>query len=356
MITDKRNRWNFYCREILISLLSTAALGVLLLSFDGRAITTYAQENLPTMRTCGSVTRYEALLQENATFRANRAAIQNYLTAFRSVESRTAAARRVTQTIPVVVHVVYNTNEQNISEAQIASQIAALNRDFQLQNSDTSTIPAAFKPSLGNPNIKFELATKDPNGAPTAGVSRTKTAETSFTYQGPKADWIKFTAHGGFDAWPRDNYLNIWVGKLDGVIGYASFPGEPAQTDGVVIHYQAFGTMGTAKAPYNLGRTATHEIGHWLNLSHIWGDKPNCTGSDDVDDTPIQADPNYDHPSFPHKSCAGQPNGDMFMNYMDYVDDSVMVMFTTGQVERMDATLSGPRSTVRGVTAPAIAP
>jgi hypothetical protein len=117
----------------------------------------------------------------------------------------------------------------------------------------------------------------------------------------------------------------------------------PAKTDGVVILYTAFGTTGAARAPFKLGRTATHEVAHWLNLRHIWGDRNDCGGDDFVSDTPNAQLPNYSSPVFPHLSCKNGPNGDMFMNYMDYVDDAAMVMFTPGQGTRMNATLAGAR-------------
>jgi hypothetical protein len=156
---------------------------------------------------------------------------------------------------------------------------------------------------------------------------------------------VKYTSRGGINAWPSERYLNIWVCSLgNGLLGYAQFPGGPAATDGVVILNLAFGTTGTAQAPFNLGRSATHEIGHWLNLRHIWGDTEHCEGTDFVVDTPNAQSPNYGKPHFPHVSCNNGPNGDMFMNYMDYVDDDTMVMFTAGQVARMTATLEGPRN------------
>jgi hypothetical protein len=158
---------------------------------------------------------------------------------------------------------------------------------------------------------------------------------------------VKKKAQGGADAWPSDRYLNVWVCNLaDGLLGYAQFPGGPPTTDGVVILYTAFGTSGAAAAPFNLGRTATHEIGHWLNLRHIWGDRSDCGGTDFATDTPNQQLPNTGKPTFPHVSCNNGPNGDMFMNYMDYVDDNAMFMFTPAQVLRMNATLAGPRKKV----------
>ena len=161
---------------------------------------------------------------------------------------------------------------------------------------------------------------------------------------------IKFDGFGK-SAWPRDSYLNLWTCNLGGgLLGYAQFPGGPAATDGVVIGNRFFGSTGLARAPFNLGRTGVHEVGHWLNLLHIWGDdNGGCNRSDAVDDTPNQAGPNFSSVrigNFPHLSCNNGPNGDMFMNYMDYVDDDTMFMFTAGQLRRMNTTLSGPRSSL----------
>ena len=140
-----------------------------------------------------------------------------------------------------------------------------------------------------------------------------------------------------------DKNLNLWVCALsNGILGYAQFPGGPAATDGVVIDYRAFGTTGTAAAPFDLGRTATHEIGHF-NLRHIWADTEDCSGSDYAADTPNAAGPNYGTPKFPHVSCGNGPNGDMFMNCMDYVDHDAMFVFTAQQVVRMRTALDEAR-------------
>jgi hypothetical protein len=243
--------------------------------------------------------------------------------------------------IPVVVHVVYNAADENIPDAQVNSQIKALNRDYQLKNTDKNKVPTVWQGLVANVGIEFALATKDPGGKPTNGITRTQTQGTSFSTH----DEVKFSAKGGQDAWNTKKYLNLWVCSLGGgLLGYAQFPGGPAATDGVVILNTAFGTTGTAAAPFNLGRTATHEVGHWLNLNHIWGDTSDCSGTDHVEDTPNAQLPNYGKPAFPHVSCQNGPNGDMFMNYMDYVDDDSMVMFTHGQMARMQATLAGIRS------------
>jgi hypothetical protein len=189
--------------------------------------------------------------------------------------------------------------------------------------------------------IQFALATRDPAGNVTDGVTFTQTELASFDTD----DAVKSTATAGADPWPSDKYLNLWVCALGGgLLGYAQFPGGPAETDGVVILNATFGTTGIATAPFNMGRTATHEVGHWLNLHHIWGDTEDCTGTDFVADTPNAQHPNFGKPVFPHVSCNNGPNGDMFMNYMDYVDDDSMVMFTAAQVVRMQSTLEGPRA------------
>jgi hypothetical protein len=234
-------------------------------------------------------------------------------------------------TIQIVVHVVYNEDDQNISDAQINSQVDVINRDFRGTNADIAQVPTVFQPLVGDARIQFRLA----------NVTRTQTNVASFSDD----DGVKSAATGGADAWPADRYLNIWVCPLGGgLLGYAQFPGGPIATDGVVITYTAFGTTGTAAAPFNLGRTATHEIGHWLNLRHLWGDDgTGCNGSDFIDDTPNQAGANVGVPAFPHVTCDNAPNGDMFMNYMDYTDDVAMVMFTAGQVNRMQLAVDNDR-------------
>jgi hypothetical protein len=252
-----------------------------------------------------------------------------------------AAVRVGSVRIPVVVHVVWNSPEQNIAQAQITSQIAVLNQDFRRGNPDVSTVPAPFAGLSADAEVEFVLADRDPAGNATSGITRRQTSTSSFTFD----DGVKSAATGGTDAWPSDRYLNMWVCQLsDGLLGYAQFPGGPAATDGVVVTHTAFGTTGTAAEPFHLGRTATHEIGHWLNLYHIWGANDGCADSDEVDDTPNQEGPNLGCPTFPSISCDNGPNGDLFVNYMDYVDDPCMVMFTLGQVERMKACLAGPRA------------
>jgi hypothetical protein len=294
---------------------------------------------VPPHRTCGAPEVHYRLL-ENREYQTNRIRIELNVRRF---TTEGAIGRAGTVTIPVVVHVVYGTAVQNISDAQIHSQIDVLNLDYRALNTDRTKVPSVWTGLVADANVQFALATTDPTGNPTTGITRTQTTASSFSTD----DGVKSAATGGADPWPSDKYLNIWVCNLGGgLLGYAQFPGGPPPTDGVVILFTAFGTSGTATAPFDLGRTATHEIGHWLDLIHIWGDKLDCTGTDLVADTPTQQAPNYGKPTFPHVSCGNGPNGDMFMNYMDYVDDDSMVMFTQGQIVRVRATLDGPRNSI----------
>ena len=205
-------------------------------------------------------------------------------------------------------------------------------------------------------NLNFFLACIEPNGNITNGITRTHTDSIQFTRRinadgttNETKTGIKFNSFGGHDAWPSDRYLNIWICNLsNGLLGYAQFPGiGQTNTDGVVIMYNCFGRTGTLDPIYNKGRTATHEIGHWLNLRHIWGDDDNgngactsneCSGTDNVSDTPNQGERNYGCPTFPKTDCCNSTSpGVMFMNFMDYSDDVCMNMFTVGQASRMKA-------------------
>ncbi|GAA1741953.1 hypothetical protein GCM10009809_41840 [Isoptericola hypogeus] len=285
---------------------------------------------------------HRRLLSTSPEYVANRARIETRMRQLR-MAGGTAERFSGVARVPVVVHVVWNTAAQNVSDAQIASQIDVLNADFRATNPDVSTVPGPFQPLVADSRIEFFLATTGPDGAPTDGVTRTQTATVAFTDD----DAVKADATGGADAWPADRYLNVWVCPLDGFLGYAQFPGGPADTDGVVITTTGFGTTGTATPPFDLGRTATHEIGHYLDLFHIWGDDgTGCSGTDEVADTPNQGGPNFGAPGFPTVSCSNGPDGDLFVNYMDYVDDAAMVMFTHGQAARMEACLDAVRPTL----------
>ncbi len=243
-------------------------------------------------------------------------------------------------TIPVVVHVLHNGESLgsglNISLAQIQSQIDVLNEDFRRMNSDRSQTPATFSGVAADVGIEFTLACIDPEGNPTNGIVRQQTSVNTFIQE---TDNIKFNSQGGSDAWPATNYLNIWIaGDIqnqfgEGLLGYAQFPDQLStdpDTDGVVIRTTSFGRTGNIDAPFDEGRTATHEVGHWLNLIHIWGDA--VCGDDLVGDTPVQEAPTTNCPTHPQASCGSD---DMFMNYMDYTNDACMNLFTDGQSNRM---------------------
>jgi hypothetical protein len=313
----------------------------------------------PKGRVCAAMNHHFYLSETDAVYRNNRRALES----FTATASARAGRRTTVFKIPVVVHVLFNADSENLSQAQIESQMQALNRDYRNTNSPAK-IPPPFRPLAADPLVEFALAVRDPQGKKTTGITRKRTSQTTFPYDPTdprtteKLDaLIKFDEFGRA-AWPRDQYLNLWTCSLGGgLLGYAQFPGGPEATDGVVILNTAFGTVGSAGAPnnpFNLGRTAVHEVGHWLNLLHIWGDdNGGCSGSDNVSDTPNQANSNAQKPVFPHISCNNKPNGDMFMNYMDYVDDDSMFMFSRGQVDRMNATLGGPRrslATSKGLT------
>ena len=301
-------------------------------------------------RSCGANEVLLRQLQEDPSLLQRREAIEAHTNQF--VQS--GAQDRAVVTIPVVVHVVWNTTAQNVSDAQIQSQLTVLNADFRKLNSDIGNLPAAFTSLAADCELNFCLATQTPGGAATTGIERRQTTLTSFGTN----DNMKFFSSGGLDAWDASKYLNIWVCNLSGgILGYAQFPGGPASTDGVVITFTGFGTMGSAAAPFNKGRTGTHEVGHWANLYHIWGDDgTGCTGTDDCADTPNQADENYGCPVFPQVSCSNGPNGDLFMNYMDYTDDACMYMFTNGQKTRAQSLFVSGGSRFSLTTSPGCSP
>lgn len=295
------------------------------------------------VRNCATMEVFNRQVEAFPEFRRAQASIENNINSL-LYQSRSFRLSQPVM-IQVVVHVVHNDETQNISEEQIISQLEVLNQDFRARNPDRNKVPEVWTGLVADSQIGFELAKVGPGGEPTNGITRTKTIVEAFGTN----DQVKDSGRGGASPWSTDRYLNIWVCSLgNSILGYAQFPGGPPETDGVVVDYRAFGTMGTAQAPFNLGRTTTHEVGHYLNLSHIFGEGrgSTCNDSDYVEDTPNQLGPNYQKPTFPSISCDNGPHGDMFMNYMDYVDDDTMFMFTDGQVARMSATMQGPRASL----------
>ena len=235
-------------------------------------------------------------------------------------------------TIPVVVHVVWNSSEENVGDPAILSQIEALNRDFNGENEDLGDVPSEFRPFTAQKGIRFCLAAEDPQGMPTSGIVRVKTDMESI---GTK-DGLFFSALGGSDAWDTDRCLNIWVANTgEFITGFGTYPGQvEAEKQGIVVHPKYFGKNNSRR--YNLGRVAVHEVGHYLGLNHTWDGNSNCDTDDGVPDTPLQQHAYEGCPVHPQTSCG---SSDMFMNFMDYVDDGCMVMFTQGQMERMIATI-----------------
>ncbi|GAA4013539.1 hypothetical protein GCM10022408_28310 [Hymenobacter fastidiosus] len=288
----------------------------------------------------------QAQLAADPTLAQRMSAIERH-TAHMVANSAVNRANAVV-TIPVVVHVVYNTAAQNVTQAQIDAQLRVLNEDFAKTNADASLVPSLFTSVASGTNVQFVLAKRTPTGAATTGVVRRSTKTRSFSSN----DFVKYTSRGGSDAWPSDQYLNLWLCNLgNGLLGYAQFPGGAAATDGVVCLFSS--VPGGTASNYNKGRTATHEVGHWLNLRHIWGDA-SC-GNDLVSDTPTQQTSNGGCPAFPKVTCGNQ--GDMSMNYMDYTYDACMYMFSAGQSSRMDALFAagGSRASLNtslGGTAP----
>lgn len=289
---------------------------------------------------CGTDLRHAHMLANDPDYQKNRAFIDQ------RIDPPFLAQKSGAQIlIPVVVHVIHRLPEQDISLSQIKSQIDVLNKDFNKLNWDTMKVPPVWKSLIADCEIRFELANRDPNGNPTTGITRKQTSIQDIA--NVNGDAHSTPSKGGEAIWDRDRYLNIWVCEIqNNIYGFASFPGGDAASDGVVIDFGSFGTEGTATTPTEKGRTATHEIGHWLNLYHLWG--TNTCGDDQVNDTPKQEKGNFDCPTFPSLSsaCPNGPNGDMYMNYMDFTDDGCMNMFTLGQKARMLNTLNNERSSI----------
>lgn len=286
-------------------------------------------------QTCISEEYREEILGEFPERRESIELIERALQAYLKNENnfqRTAIA------IPVVVHILWREDKQNIPDKQIYAQIDALNRDYRLENENAHNIPSVFKELAADTEIEFCLAQRTPEGAPTTGITRNKTDVENLGI----TQTLYSSLEGGKDAWDTEHYLNIWVCEMPReFLGYGTYPGISGhKKDGVVINYRYFGMYEESK-PYNLGRTLTHEIGHYFNLEHSFGSVFGvCENTDYVDDTPLQKDAYYHCPEFPQESCGSI---DMTMNFMQLVDDRCMSMFTLGQKERMLATLATAR-------------
>jgi Pregnancy-associated plasma protein-A/Secretion system C-terminal sorting domain len=296
--------------------------------------------------------KIEIVSAQNCDYRYQPdAKIERYTEGYVSKYLTAHLATRQVIKIPVVVHVVWRNDEENISDAQIRSQLDVLNKDFRKLNADFKNVPSVFKDVAADCEIEFCLAQKDTSGKPTSGIMRyNTTVENVGSVFTNNKRAVFYSASNGADNWRPIEYLNIWVCKLSNVLGFAT-PLSTAQKtpaeDGIVVDYRVFGTIGTAanSVGHKEGRTTTHEIGHYFNLLHVWGSNNACTDDDLVSDTPLQAEPSLGCPSFPTKdSCS---NNIMYPNFMDYTNDECMGLFTLGQKARMLATLNGFRSGLR---------
>jgi len=308
--------------------------------------TSIAQQKQKVDR-CATVELLQNTLERNPSIKASFE---------RSVqEMRQAAALRLTQPalkeeaepvyVPIVFHIVLQ-NPNQVSDAQIQAQLDTLNIDFAGLNADSTKIPAAFKPLFGKARIQFKMAQRTPNDEPTTGINRYVTTRASYAYTD---NTLKYAVSGGADAWDPTRYLNIWITNISGgILGYATFPGgSVAAEQGVVVLYSSL--PGGNAAPYNKGRTLTHETGHYFFLYHIWGDDGGtCSGSDDVNDTPNQADKTGGCPNGAVITDACSPGnpGIMYQNYMDYTDDACMLMFTRQQATRMESAIATYRASL----------
>lgn len=237
-------------------------------------------------------------------------------------------------TIPVVVHII-STPEIEVSDFQIHAQIKALNRDFRKRGKEWLLLPQPFRELAADTYITFKLASVAPDGLPTSGINRKKINKNNVGLY----DDAFYSERGGIDAWDTNRYLNIWVVEMhEALLGYASSPNDAGlPTDGVVVNINYFGTS-RAESTYQLGRTLVHEVGHYLGLSHPWGDiKNECEEDDELEDTPILRGPHYSCPPTDDQSCNGIP---YYWNFMDYTPDCCMAMFTHMQAAQMQATLS----------------
>ncbi len=291
--------------------------------------TTLNEEITAKQRNCSSDDVLQQQLKEDPTLGARMNAIEDFTKQVLANPGQYRLVNGVVE-IPVVFNVLYKTSAQNVSLTQLQSQIDVLNEDFSATNADYNLTSTYNNVKAGNITVRFVLD----------AVNRRQTNTTSWSTN----DAMKKSAKGIAPTSPTTK-LNIWVCNMGGgILGYAQFPGGNSATDGIVLDDNATGRTGTAAAPFNKGRTATHEVGHWLNLRHIWGDA--TCGNDQVGDTPTHNTANYGCPAAGHTStCAGNPI-EMTMNYMDYTDDACMYMFSQGQASRMLAVFAagGPRA------------
>lgn len=343
---------------------------LLLLLVSGILVETNAQ----SIKKCGNL---EAMQKMEASQPGYIQSTRDLFTQFHQTEN-TRAISDTFLYVRVVVHVVYNTPEENLPDSVILNQINILNNDYGRMNADTVNMRPVFAPVVGvDSRIRFLLASTDPQGNPTTGITRTSTSTTSFfdLFGGGLAEGVKSTANGGIDPWDQSRYLNIWVCDMSipfigpAILGYAVPPsGLPnwdagatdGISDGVVIQYQVFGsnnpnvlTVGGTNYAVK-GRTPVHEVGHYLGLRHIWGDANNCTGEDGIADTPKANDASAQDCDASKNTCtdtiAGVDMPDMIENYMDYSAEDCQNSFTMEQVQFMRWVIRSHRTDIATVS------
>jgi len=305
--------------------------------------------NAQNQHGCSTDEYYKKQMQNDPEFKKNQEALEAFTQEYIKNAPLAKTTSTATYVIPIVFHIIHTGGSGNISDAQVIDQVQILNKEFQRQQADTVLTPAAFKSAAAPFSVEFRLATKDPNGNCTNGINRVynSISNCSVDEDDPKS----------LSYWPSNKYLNVWLvqsmhyagqsGCAGG--GYATFPGGSAVLDGINIRGDLISNIGTAATNSGWGnfkgRYLIHELGHWFNLRHIWGDA-NC-GNDLVADTPPHVNSNSGCPNFPrnpNNSCGGGPNGEMYTDYMDYTNGPCLNMFTAGQVARMTACINGAAS------------
>lgn len=251
------------------------------------------------------------------------------------ITTEARAESRTNKTMQVVFHILFRTEEENITFEEIQQQLERVNEDFNAVNEDLSLVPDEFQEFIGDANMKFVIATTDAVGLPFTGIFRRQTTidtiGNQFSVDGKEV--IKYDILGGLNAYFPDLYINVWVGQTKDIFGITS-PLDVAgsRDDGIIITPEAFGLQDDPESPTSLGRTLTHELGHYFGLNHLWGSQRSCNNDDEIEDTPVQESPYIDCPEFPQVTCG---SADMHMNFMDFTNDECLLFFTKGQVEVM---------------------